>query len=403
MRLVDKYNEKLYGKLDDFKEETLQRHIDNKNASNLTNLNKALYALEYLAQLQKEGMRMVFKGGSAVQLLLPQGWQRLSIDLDITTDLHRDEIEDVLEGIYTRFGREYFSYERRQSDALGESLFCTYRIHIPTLGSGNSVILLDVVHVDAKYKTQKTRLKSFFYESDIRVETPTIDSITGDKLSTLGPHTIGRHLRDSRNGLEYIKHLYDIKNLILSLSDLGDVFNAYMKCHSLQGLLRDTQIEFKECLEDLFYVCKFLTLTDNTAAKYTAILGTNKTEPMEYYRICQRGSRRFQPFLTFNNRYTWESIRETAAAISFTAKLFELMENNEIEGKKATHSLKSLDVNMPELIKDEILIDQMIKEIASLPPEQRWHIHPEDIKDSPILLVFWYGHFYPYRLMELVE
>ena len=37
---------------------------------NVANLERAIFSLEYLGQLQKEGLDFVFKGGSAIQVIL---------------------------------------------------------------------------------------------------------------------------------------------------------------------------------------------------------------------------------------------------------------------------------------------------------------------------------------------
>ena len=46
--------------------------------NNVGNLEKAILSLEYLGQLQEEGVDLVFKGGSAIQVLLRDKWTRLS-------------------------------------------------------------------------------------------------------------------------------------------------------------------------------------------------------------------------------------------------------------------------------------------------------------------------------------
>ncbi len=206
-KFIQKYGKELCGSSEFFLEENLRGHVEKKSASNFTNLIKALHSLEYLCQLRREGLDPLLKGGTAVQLLLPEGWQRLSIDLDLSMRVRGEEVEEALRSIQRRFGGEYYSYEPRKSDAESAVPFYNYRISVPSYG-GRSTILLDILGVDAEYETQNKGLRSFFYESGIQVRMPTIDTILGDKLSTLGPETIGRYLQDSRNGLEYIKHLY---------------------------------------------------------------------------------------------------------------------------------------------------------------------------------------------------
>jgi hypothetical protein len=389
--LVQKYGGKLCARSEFFMEETLRKHVEEGRASSMTNLIKALHVLEYLGQLRREGLDPLFKGGSAVQLLLPEGWQRLSIDIDLALGAPRGEIEEVLIGIHERFGGEYYSYEPREGGPVSGVPFHNYRISVPTFG-GDAVILLDIMGTETRYATQRKRLSSFFYESEIEVKTPTMDSILGDKLSTLGPETIGRHLRDSRNGLEYAKHLYDIRQLLPHISDLDDVYAAYRESHGLQLRIRGTDLALEECLEDLVYVCKFLTLTGDTAAEQTALLDNRAAITLDYFRICERGLARFQPFLAQNNVFTWENIRETAAAVALTAKLMK-------EGGETGLLLAALEA-APQIAQDETMVDRMIEEIASQPVEERWHINPAEIKENPTIAVYWYGYWKPDKLAE---
>jgi hypothetical protein len=43
--------------------------------NNIGNLEKAIFSLEYLGQLQKEGLDFIFKGGSAIQVVLREKWK----------------------------------------------------------------------------------------------------------------------------------------------------------------------------------------------------------------------------------------------------------------------------------------------------------------------------------------
>ncbi|MEE8167706.1 MAG: nucleotidyl transferase AbiEii/AbiGii toxin family protein [Candidatus Hydrothermarchaeales archaeon] len=395
---IQKYGEELCGKLEFFLEETLRGHVEKKRASNLTNLLKAVHVLEYLGQLRREGLDPLFKGGSAVQLLLPNGWQRLSIDLDLAMEVSRDEVEEALRGIHERFGSEYYSYEPREGKLESGVPFYNYRITVPTFG-GEAIILLDIMLVDLGYERQRKALRSFFYESEVEVETPTMDAILGDKLSTLGPDTIGRYLRDSRNGLEYVKHLYDIKQLLPHVKDLNKTFAAYRESYELQLRIRNIKLDLDASLKDLIHVCKFLTLTKDTAVEQTSLLGGEGAKTLEYFRICNRGLARFQPFLTLDNVFTWENVRETAAVIAFAAKLMEQGRMGKIGGE-ATDLLRSAMEGALRIAQDEAVVDKMIEEIASQPAEERWHINSNEIKESPLLTVFWYGYWSPERFAE---
>lgn len=390
--LVERFNDKLCGDPEFFREEAIHGHIETSRVLNRTNLIKAVHVLEYLGQLREEGLDPLFKGGSAVQLLLPSGWQRLSIDLDLAIKTSKKDFEEVLSNIYEKFGREYYAYELR-NEQNGEVPFYNYRLTIPTFGD-KATILLDVMSTNVGYETQRRSLNSFFYESEIKVKTPSIDAIIGDKFSILGPNTIGRYLKDSRNGLEYVKHLYDIRNLLPHIKDLGKTFEAYKKCHKLQLMIRGGSFDLKECLENLIYVCKFLTLTPETENQTSFLGGEEGKKTLEYYKTCKKGlEKKFQPFLSQDNVFTWDNLRETAAIIAFTISLIEKSESSGEAVKKAIEEI-------PQIAQEEATVDKMISEITSQPKEERWHIEPTEIKESPALAVYWYGHYFPDALKE---
>ncbi len=83
------------------------------------NLEKAIFSLEYVAQLKNAGLDFIFKGGSAVQILLGDRWNRLSIDVDVCTDASKGELIEALGAIGKRFGGRGFSYEAREGENLG--------------------------------------------------------------------------------------------------------------------------------------------------------------------------------------------------------------------------------------------------------------------------------------------
>ena len=95
-------------------------------------------------------------------------------------------------------------------------------------------------------------------------------------------------------------------------------------------------------------------------------------------------------------------MRETAAAIAFTAGLFELIRNGRISPAKATAAIKSLDRQAKELARNKKSVEKMLDDISTLPPQQRWHIHREEMMNRPIVLVYWYGRFYPERLIKIL-
>jgi len=65
--------------LQSFKRQTAHRRID------VIILEKMIYALHLLEQLQQNGLKFTFKGGTSLVLLLEEG-NRFSIDIDIISN-----------------------------------------------------------------------------------------------------------------------------------------------------------------------------------------------------------------------------------------------------------------------------------------------------------------------------
>ena len=72
---------------------------------------RALNGLEYLSQLRDMGLDPVFKGGSAVQLLIPESLQRLSIDIDLAIDNSEKEITSILQRIHNKFNNKIYNWK----------------------------------------------------------------------------------------------------------------------------------------------------------------------------------------------------------------------------------------------------------------------------------------------------
>ena len=88
------FNEKCFTEewLQSFKEQAEHRRID------INILEKMIYALHLVEQLQQNGLKFTFKGGTSLVLLLEEG-NRFSIDIDIISNTKKDELEAILNKI----------------------------------------------------------------------------------------------------------------------------------------------------------------------------------------------------------------------------------------------------------------------------------------------------------------
>lgn len=394
----------LCGKAECFEESTLDSLLDKGMASSQPQLERAIHVLEYLAQLRSSGLDPLHKGGSAVQLLLPTGLQRLSVDLDIALP-DREPLEEAMEDISGKFSDDFYTAELH-SEAVPGSKFLDYRVKIPTLGAGIAEMKLDILLHEPSYETQNTALKTFFYDSDVEVRTPTVESMLGDKLTTLGPSSIGRPLDHSGRGLEYIKHVFDIRNLMEHSKDFKAMRTAHEDCFRFQRDLRSLGTSFTifDALNDLKYVCRVLTLDEEALTAAKDLVPESSYDMIgRHHDAClgarRSGVRRIRPFLGAGLTLTSLGVREVAGKIAFLASLLELTSQGKMRDDLAGRAISALDDAAREISEDDV--KRLTKRLRSIPKADRWHLNiPTLEKVLPNALVSWYASYSPSEFID---
>jgi hypothetical protein len=356
------------------------------HVSSKANLEKAIFALEYVAQLQDAGLDYVFKGGSAVQILLGDRWNRLSVDVDICTDASEEELRETLEVVKHRFGGRGFTYSARRDEILGPVPFFSFRVTTPPITGHGRVILLDAMGLKPRFATMATPIRSFYYDSDATVTTPTVGAMLGDKLTTIGPTTVGRAMRDSRNGLEYAKHFYDISFLSQAEPDPEECIDAYSESVEIQSRIRRRDFTVDECVKDSVFTCQVACLPQTLRADAFDKLGPDLRERARFeYDILRRGLRGFQPFLVRGVSYTWDQLREYASRTALLTMAIGMdLSRGALEGVLGLG---------PPASREEIRGLWNDIESLRLPEEQFWFIDPGEILNFPAVLRNWHSFY----------
>lgn len=355
--------------------------------NNIANLEKAIFSLEYLGQLQKEGLDFVFKGGSAIQVILRDKWTRLSVDADICSDVSEKELLEIMGNIYQKFDKQVFSFRVRDRAIAGSIPFYLYTFDAPSVSVTGETrsCLLDVMGVKPKYPVTQVALKTSFFESDVTVTVPTVGALLGDKLTTIGPNTMGRHLVDSRNGVEYAKHFYDIKNLQEVAFNFKDCNLAFHEAIEMQSKIRGKDFSVPECCDDLFFTCKVASLPQNLGEQAIMRLPEpQRARVSSEFRILRDGLARFRPFLVQGLTYSWDDLRYYA---SLTALLTRMVQMDFPEQKVKT----LLNATVPSKRKE---IQPLAKKIETIPESDRWFIQLDEIVNFPRILQTWYNYFF---------
>lgn len=192
-------------------------HYNDKNL-----IEKVIRALSLLEMLVKAGCPLVFKGGTALMLILGKSAHRLSIDIDLICPPGTN-IEDYLKS-FADFGFINLELvERKQRDDAdipkSHSKFF-YQIAYRNDTDAQSYILLDVLYEDIHYfRTQQIAINCPFIRLEgkpLMVTVPSAEDILGDKLTAFN----WSGGKDSAHALWRARQseLYDIVALLTTIN-----------------------------------------------------------------------------------------------------------------------------------------------------------------------------------------
>ncbi len=210
-----------------FDRDTLLQRQESLKFKNLARMELFLWDLEIFLQIQKNlSDKVVLKGGAAAQFYIPVDWQRTSVDIDMVCTAREEDIERALTAIERRLGGEgsfFRSRPHKPKDPKVQLPILTYYMDVPSVCTekelfsrnreGLQEIKIEFHLVDEPLTIFKASSPSLFAaETDNTYQILPLDVLFGDKLTTLGPNTIGisRERED-----EQIKQIYDIDLLIL--------------------------------------------------------------------------------------------------------------------------------------------------------------------------------------------
>ncbi|NLN48887.1 MAG: nucleotidyl transferase AbiEii/AbiGii toxin family protein [Clostridiales bacterium] len=210
---------------------TLENRMELYGLRNIVRMELFLWDLEIFLQIQqilKE--RVVLKGGAAVQFYLPIQDQRTSVDIDLIFNGTKDEILETLKTIEDKLGADerFFKFrEHVPNKPKTELSLYTFFVPIPSVcyenelrvNSGKQEIKIEFISYPCKIEISKKSGRNIFaVDSDMEYNVLSINNLFSDKLTTLGPNSIG--IQNERMD-EQIKQLFDIHALMkYNITDL---------------------------------------------------------------------------------------------------------------------------------------------------------------------------------------
>lgn len=229
----------------------------NRNADKIL-VEKVIRALLLLEGLSKSGLSFVFKGGTALMLLLGST-KRLSIDIDIILKEKKDNLKELLKAFAEGQGFSRVELQHRNAASSIEKAHYKF-FYTPVHNTlGEEAILLDILFEANHYKNiQQHEIKSPFLITSgesVIVNIPSLEDLLGDKLTAFAPNTTGipYFKKEDSKSMEIIKQLYDVGNIFDVAEDLETVkttFNEIAKTEIVYRELKDGKPS--DVLDDIY-------------------------------------------------------------------------------------------------------------------------------------------------------
>lgn len=287
-------------------------------------LEKMILALHLLGHLKANGLDFVFKGGTSLILLLEEG-NRFSIDIDIICSAERESLEEILDTIVETSNFNTVELDEKRSYKKGipkaHYIFEFDSVYNPNVAGK---ILLDVLIEAPLYPELVTipiATKWIEVDAEITTTTPSINAITGDKLTAFAPNTVGipYYKGEDSFAMEICKQLFDLSKLFQNITDIEIVHKSFMAFATTEIAYRSEMPEYEDkeltpttILQDTIDTCLLIARRD-----------TNKTEPYKtQFSDLNTGIRAFGGnFLMSGNFRIEDAVIASARVAHLAAKL----------------------------------------------------------------------------------
>ncbi|MCA1763247.1 MAG: nucleotidyl transferase AbiEii/AbiGii toxin family protein [Cryomorphaceae bacterium] len=207
---------------------------------------RALYLLELL---QESDLNFIFKGGTALMLLLPEP-KRFSIDIDIIVSEKPEKMEEIFKRIIENSDFLEYKEDKRESKSNTEKAhYKFYYKPVTNVRTEKEYILLDILYEESHYgaHTHEIEITSPFLKTEgeaIHAIVPIAEALLGDKLTAFAPNTTGvPYGRDKE--VEIIKQLFDIGqlfDLVNEIETVSAVYDRFTEKELAYRELKDTRL-----------------------------------------------------------------------------------------------------------------------------------------------------------------
>lgn len=215
-------------------------------------LEKSLYAFELLGRLAAEGLPFVFKGDTALLLLLDR-FRRLSIDVDIACAVDRSEVDRVVKKVVSEGPFTGVEQSERDPARLPRRYHYTVQFSSVVYKKIPASLQLDILEDAPHYQTvRNVALDSRFLipEEAVEISVPSLEGLLADKLTAFAPATVGIPYGANKASIKIVKQMSDIGELFLHAQDGVDLRGSYEKIFSAENGYRNNAYEMSHALRD---------------------------------------------------------------------------------------------------------------------------------------------------------
>ncbi len=271
---------------------------------------RALLLLEGLVELNLD---FVFKGGTALMLLL-NSTKRLSIDIDIIVDRKFDLDKIISEIVIKKYFIKFEKQSRKVKSNIQKSHYKVFYRPTYKTNKPEDYILLDILFEKPQYQNIITIPinSSFVKQTDkpLFVKVPDFNNIIGDKLTAFAPETTG--IPYEKNGRimakEIIKQLYDIGTIFDKVDDLSAIKQTFKKFALTELQYRNLGNDINIVLDDIY--------------ETSLSISTKGKEGKAQFDILQKGLKQLVAFI-FSENYHIEKAITDASKTAYLSKLIQ--------------------------------------------------------------------------------
>ncbi len=313
------------------------RSIQKKTKTDPGLVEKVVWALTLLEQLQCSGLDFIFKGGTSLILLLQEP-RRLSIDIDIIVQpQNREDLPAIVKSIEERGIFARVEAQVRSSNKTIPKAHYKF-FYRSVLFAKEEPLLLDVLFEENPYTClEMLPICSSFVQCDenaIRVKVPSVNCILGDKLTAFAPCTTGI-LYNCGKELEIIKQLLDIAILFDRMDDLETVQENYATIVRQELDYRGQAHTIEQVMLDSFEAALTLSLR-------------GQINPEQYAQL-EAGVKKVQPFI-FSQSFHLETAILCAAKAAYLVTLL-LCRQKVAERYRGAETVSSILIDHPKFNK----------------------------------------------------